>query len=186
MDSHNPYAPSRASLGARSGAPAVSSDVTVWRDGKTVVTLHDAALPPRCVKCNEPADLPTKVRTLYWVHPAVYLLFLAGFIILLIVYMVVRKKADVDPGLCVTHKKRRLGALAYGWIGFFGGLLLMFMGIAADSGAVAVLGVLAMISAIVVGMIWGRLIYVKKITKQEVTLGGFSPTYLDQLPEYPG
>jgi hypothetical protein len=185
MDSHNPYAPSKASLGSRSGKADVSSDVSVWRDGKTVVTLHDASLPPRCVKCNAPADHPTKERTLYWVHPAVYLLLLAGFLILLIVYLVVRKKADVNPGLCERHKKYRLGALAYGWLGFFGGLLLSFAGGAADSSAVMVLGLLMMISAIVVGMIWGRLIYVKKITKDEVRLGGFSSDYLDELPDYP-
>jgi hypothetical protein len=185
MASHNPYAPSKASLAARSGLPEVSSDVSVWRDGKTVVTLHDAALPARCVKCNEPADQPTKERTLYWVHPAVYLLFLVAPIILLIVYLIVRKKAEVNPGLCETHKKRRLGALAYGWLGFFGGFMLAIVGGSADSGAAVTLGLFLMVSSIVVGMIWGRLIHVKKITPDEVRLGGFSPEYLDELPDYP-
>ena len=138
--SHNPYAPSRASLGARSAVAEVSSEVSVWRDGKVVVTLPDASLPPRCVKCNAPADQPTKERTLYWVHPAVYLLIFGGGLILLIVYMVVRKKADVNPGLCDAHKKRRLGALAYGWLGFFGGFLLACIGGAADSGGSVLLG----------------------------------------------
>jgi len=186
MASHNPYAPSKASLGSRSGNADVSSSVSVWRDGKTVITLHDAALPARCVKCNEPADQPTKERTLYWVHPAVYLLIFAGGLILLIVYLVVRKKAEVNPGLCDPHKKRRLGALAYGWLGFFGGFFLAVGGGTADSPAVLVLGLLMMVSAIVVGMIWGRLIYVKKITKDEVKLAGFSSAYLDDLPDYPG
>jgi hypothetical protein len=186
MASHNPYAPSQASLGSRAGKTDVSSEVSVWRDGKTVVTLHDASLPSRCVKCNEPADQPTKERTLYWVHPAVYLLILAGGLILLIVYLVVRKKAEVNPGLCDAHKKRRLGALAYGWLGFFGGFFLAIAGGSSDSPGVLWLGLLMMISAIVVGMVWGRLIYVKKITKDEVKLGGFSAAYLDELPDYRG
>jgi len=151
-----------------------------------VVALHDASLPARCVKCNKPADQPIKERTLYWVHPAVYLLILAGFIILLIVYLVVRKKAEVNPGLCEEHKKRRIMGLAYGWLGFFGGLTLLIGGAAAGKGGVSILGLLIMISAIVIGMIWGRLIWVKKVTKDEVRLGGFSPEYLDRLPEYPG
>ena len=148
--------------------------------------LLDASLPARCVKCNKPADPPIKERTLYWVHPAVYLLILAGFIILLIVYLVVRKKAEVNPGLCEEHKKRRIMGLLYGWLGFFGGLTMMIAGAAAEKGGVAILGLLIMISAIVVGMIWGRLIYVKKVTKDEMRLGGFSSDYLDDLPDYPG
>ena len=184
MASHNPYAPSKASLAARAGKADVSSEVSVWRDGKTVVTLHDASLPPRCVKCNEPADQPTKERTLYWVHPAIYLLFFAGGLILLIVYLVVRKKAEVNPGLCDDHKKRRLGALAYGWLGFFVGFFIAIGGGSSDTPGVMVLGLLMMVSAIVVGMIWGRLIYVKKITRDEVKLGGFASAYLDELPDY--
>ena len=109
---HNPYAPSRASLSRQAATAEVSSDVSVWREGKVVVALPDAPLPARCVKCNAPADPPTKARTLYWMHPALYLLIFTGLLILLIVYLVVRKKADVNPGLCAAHKKRRLGALA--------------------------------------------------------------------------
>lgn len=182
---HNPYAPSRASLASRSGKAEVSSEVSVWRDGKTVVKLPDAALPARCVKCNAPADPPTRERSLYWVHPAVYLLILAGGLILLIVYVVVRKKADVNPGMCAAHRKRRLGALAYGWVGSLGGFLLACIGGAADSGGLVLLGLFLLISAIVVGMVWGRLVYAKKITPDEVRLGGFSPDYLDELPDYP-
>lgn len=184
--SRNPYVPSRASLASRTAKADVSSEVSVWRDGRTVVTLHDASLPDRCVKCNAPADPPTKERALYWVHPAVYLLIFAGGLILLIVYLVVRKKADVNPGLCDAHKKRRLGALAYGWLGFFGGFLLAILGGSGNSGGAVLLGLFLMVSAIVVGMIWGRLVHVKKITKDEVRLGGFSSDYLDDLPDYPG
>jgi hypothetical protein len=185
-NSHNPYAPSKASLGTRSGSADVSSDVSVWRDGKTVVTLHGASLPARCVKCNAPADQPTKERTVYWVHPAVYLLLLAGFLILLIVYLIVRKKAEVNPGLCEAHKKRRVFAIIYTWFAFLGGLFGMIAGASNGSGAVGIFSFLVFLSAIVVGMAWGRLIHVKKITPDEVRLGGFSTEYLAQLPEYRG
>ena len=111
MSEFNPYAPSKASLAGRTSAPAVDTEVKVWRDGKTVVTLLDASLPARCVKCNEPAEHPTKVRTLYYVHPAVYLTFFAGLLILLIVYLIVRKKADVDPGMCAGTSR----AVSWPW-----------------------------------------------------------------------
>ena len=183
--SRNPYAPSKASLTSNAGKAEVSSEISVWREGKTVIALQDAPLPPRCVKCNAPADPPSKVRTLYWVHPAVYLTVLAGGLILVIVYLAIRKKAEVDPGLCETHKKRRLFALTYGWLGFFGGFLIAILGGGAHSGGAALLGIFLMISAIVVGMAMGRLIYAKKIDKDEVKLGGFCADYLDDLPHYP-
>jgi hypothetical protein len=123
---------------------------------------------------------------LYWVHPALYLLFFAGALILIIVYMVVRKKADVDPGLCAEHKKRRLLGLTLGWLGSFGGFALLVGGIASDSGSLALAGLLMIIGAIVIGMAWGRLIWARKITKEEVRLGGFCADYLDDLPQYPG
>jgi uncharacterized membrane protein len=183
--SSNPYAPSKASMSVRSGNAEVSSEVSVWRDGKAVVTLHDASLPNRCVKCNAPADPPTKERTLYYVHPAVYLLFLTGFLILLIVYMIVRKKAEVNPGLCESHKKSRAMAIAGAWFACLGGLFFVFAGIGADSGGKIGFGLLLILASIVIGVVWGRMIHVKKITKDEVRLGGFSREYLDSLPDYP-
>jgi hypothetical protein len=185
MAERNPYAPSKASLALRATPSAVDSEVRVWRDGKTVVSLHDASLPQRCVKCNAPADPPTKVRAVYWVNPLLYLVFLISPLILIIIYYIVRKKADVDPGLCEAHKKRRGYGIAGAWLSFLGGLALMFAGIAADSPAAALLGVLLLVVALVLGMTFGRLIHVKKITKDEVRLGGFTDAYLDELPEYP-
>jgi hypothetical protein len=182
MESFNPYAPSRASLAGAS----TPTDGTgkVWRDGKTVVTLHDASLPGRCVKCNQPAELPTKVRTVYWVNPFTYLLLFAGFIILLIVYLVIRKKADIDPGLCAQHKQRRWIGLTVAWLGWIAGLVMLIGGSASDSVVVAIAGLLLIILAIVAGMAWGRFVYVKKITKDEVRLRGFCEDYLDELPAY--
>ena len=185
MNQRNPYAPSKASMSRRATAPDVSSEVRVWRDEKTVVMLQNASLPHRCVKCNEPSDQPTKVRSLYWIHPALYLLIFGGALILLIIYFVLRKRADVDAGLCERHKKRRLFALFYGWFGFFVGFL-MLVTVAFDNAIYGWLGLFLMISAIVVGMTMGRLVYAKKVTDVEARLGGFCKEYLDDLPEYPG
>jgi hypothetical protein len=186
MAGRNPYAPSKASLAVRATPSAVDSEVRVWREGKTVVSMHDASLPQRCVKCNAPAHQPTKVRAVYWVNPLLYLVLLVSPLILIIVYYVVRKKADVDPGLCEAHKKRRVYGIAGAWLSFLGGLALIGGGIASDSPGAALFGVLLLVVAIVLGMTFGRLIYVKKITKDEVRLGGFTAAYLDELPDHPG
>ena len=186
MTQHNPYAPSKASMAARTSAPVVDSETRVWRDGKIVVMRHDASLPHRCIKCNEPSDEPTKVRTVYWMNPFLYLLFLISALILIIVYFIVRKKAEIDPGLCARHKQRRTIALTFGWVAGLIGLFAIFAAIGSDSPTPALIGVLLLLAAIIVGMSMGRLVYAKKITKDEVRLGGFCKDYLTDLPEYPG
>jgi peptidoglycan/LPS O-acetylase OafA/YrhL len=185
MASRNPYAPSKASLATGAGSATIDTEVRVWRDGRHVVMLHDASLPARCVKCNQPADPPTKARTMYWVHPACYLLFFAGVLILLIVYLIIRKKAEVNPGLCESHKRRRLIGLTAGWLGFLLGLGCMTVGLSSGSTGVAAFGILLLLAAIVTSMIWGRLISVNRITNDEVRLGGCASAYLDELPDYP-
>jgi hypothetical protein len=186
MSQHNPYAPSKATMAGRTAAPAVDSEARVWRDGKIVVMRHDSSLPHRCIKCNEPSDEPTKVRAVYWMNPFLYLLFLISALILIIVYFIVRKKAEIDPGLCARHKNRRMIALTYGWVVSLIGLFSIFAAIGSDSPTPALIGGLLLLSAIIVGISMGRLVYAKKITSDEVRLGGFCKEYLDDLPEYPG
>jgi peptidoglycan/LPS O-acetylase OafA/YrhL len=188
MSGFNPYAPSKATMAGRTTKTAMDTEVRVWCDGgKTVVMLHGASLPHRCIKCNEPAQEPTKSRTLYWIHPALFLLlFVGGWLILLIVYYVVRKRAEVNPGLCERHKKRRTMALGIGWTLSIFGLFMIFAAIGGDTPGPALVGALLLLVAIIVGMSMGRLVYARKVTKDEIRLGGFGKEYLDSLPGYPG
>jgi len=184
METYNPYAPSKASLESRTSATDVSSEVRVWRDGKSVVALHDAHLPARCVKCNAPADQPTRVRTVYWHHPALYILFFLWLFVYIIVALIVRKKAEVDPGLCAHHKRRRWIVITLAWLSPVAGIALIIG--AEDYPGVVGFASLLILAAIIVGIVLGRVVYAKKITKDEVRLGGFCRAYLDDLPDYPG
>jgi hypothetical protein len=188
MTKHNPYAPSVASLKRGSAAPDVTGEVRVWRDGKDLIMLHDASLAARCVKCNEPAQDPTKVRTLYWHHPAIYLVILANLIVYVIVAMIVRKKADVDPGLCVRHKKKRTLAITFGWFGVLVGIGSVFAAAASEepSPGLLLLGVLLFFVSILVGGRMARIVYAKKIETQLVRLRGCGEEYLASHPEYLG
>jgi len=182
MASHNPYAPPKADLSSRSSAD-VSTAVDVWSAGKDVICLQGASLPARCVKCNAPAELPTRERTLYWVSPWVYLLIFAGLLPLLIVYLIVRKKAYVSPGLCASHKTKLVAGIVIGWsapiVGF---ILLFFSGVHV---AIGLTGLALIVAGIVFAFAWGRSIYAKRIDDDEVRLGGFCEAYLDELPRYP-
>src|SRR5215510_694907 len=118
MSERNPYAPSEASLAPTApSSPDPERPFSAWRDGRLMVMLPGTELPPRCVKCNKPADEPTKARTLTWYNPWLLLLILVGVLVWLIVIMIVRKHTVVSPGLCADHKKRRRNVIAAAWIG---------------------------------------------------------------------
>jgi hypothetical protein len=186
MDARNPYAPSQASL--RIGVPSRNADgqVTAWRDKRVMVMIRDAAIPHRCVKCNEPAEDETKTRTLYWHSPWLYLLLLVNILIFLIVALIVRKKASVSAGLCSEHKARRRNALMAAWIGLLAGLLLLYAGFSTSLGGWGALtGVFVMLTAIVAGSVMSRIVYAVRIDKDYVRLKGCGEPFLETLPEFP-
>jgi hypothetical protein len=95
MAGHNPYAPTQASL---KSADTPAGTGGLWRDDDRLIVAHGATFPQRCVKCNEPSEQPHKMRKVYWHHPAVYLLLLGYAILYIIVALIVRRTAEVNPG----------------------------------------------------------------------------------------
>jgi hypothetical protein len=187
MDERNPYAPSRASLRSGDAPPAGDqSGVTAWRNQNVLVMIPDTPLPPRCIKCNEPADEPTKVRKVYWHHPGVYALILINLIVYAIVAAIVRKKALVAPGLCAEHKKRRRLGLAIGWGGVLAGIGLMTWGVEdADHVAYVPIGSLVLLISIILSMFLSRVVVARKIDQSYVWLRGCGAQFLDSLPPLP-
>jgi hypothetical protein len=189
MDDRNPYAPSRASLAARPSQPGGDrSGVTAWRYQKLLVMISDTALPPRCVKCNEPADEPTKVRKVYWHHPGVYLVILVNIIIYAIVGAIVRKRALVAAGLCAAHKKRRRRGIIFAWGGFVTGVGLLTWGFGNEGGIgglSVIAGLLLLLASILTGINMTRIVYAQKIDKNCAWLKGCGPEFLDSLPPLP-
>jgi len=190
MDDRNPYAPSRASLVDRpSQVPNGSADgVTAWRNLKLVAMIPNTSLPPRCVKCNEPAEEPMKFRKVYWHHPAIYLLILINIIIYAIVGAIVRRRARVAAGLCAAHTKRRRVGIIVAWTSFIAGLGLMTFGFrdtTGHGGVFAAVGMLALLAAALAAIILTRVVYAQKIDKEFVWLKGCGAEFLDSLPPLP-
>jgi hypothetical protein len=190
MDDRNPYAPSRASLEAdNSTRPGHRLSESVWREGKVLIMVPDSTLPDRCVKCNQPADEPTKARKVYWHHPAVYLLVLINVLLYAIVGVIVRRRAVVAPGLCAEHKKRRRMAILLGWVGFITGIALLTWGFrdsTVGGGQFLVTGILLVLLSILASIILARIVYAQKIDRSYVRLKGCGPEFLDTLPRFPG
>lgn len=157
----------------------------VWQDRAKLVMSRDAELPPRCVKCNVPTHLRLK-RKLSWHHPALYLIILVALLIYLIVAMVVRKSATIEIGLCDEHlaKRRRnlwitIGLVVVGVLGFA-------LAIGFNDGSYLLVGFLALIAALIYGIVAVRVVAPARIDDQFVWLTGVNKQYLSELPQWPG
>ncbi|MBL8268746.1 hypothetical protein [Steroidobacter sp.] len=177
--SNNPYAPSQASL----NGGTVRDYSNVWRFEKIVILVPDSDLPDRCVKCNDPAEQPTKTRKVYWHHPGFYAVLLINVILYVIVALIARKTAEVNPGLCTRHKQKRNLGLAIGWGGLLVGIAVTVVA-AGDNPGVAMLGILGGITCILVGLFMSRVVYAKRIDDKYVQLKGCGAPFLDALPEF--
>jgi len=180
---HNPYAPSKASLGAMDIGAGHSGHLA-WREGKVLILQRDGDLPSRCVKCNDEADAPTKSRTLYWHHPGYYLLLLINVILYVIVALIARKRVKVSPGLCVAHKQRRARGVMIGWGGLIVGLLALFFSAANDMPGLTVVAILALLATVIAGLLMARVVYATRIDKKFVRIKGCGEEFLATLPEY--
>jgi hypothetical protein len=179
MQSRNPYAPSVASL-AGSARAATSM---MWRDGKDLVLRPGGDLPDVCVKCNEPSDAPTKARKLYWHHPGYYGLLVINVILYIIVAMIARKSARLSPGLCLVHKRKRMIAIAMGWLGFVIGMIVSVIAGGSGHPALALLAGLVMLGLMIASVVRSRIVHARRIDDRYIRLKGCGAEFLDSLPE---
>lgn len=176
--SENPFAPPSAPLEDR------STD-RVWRDGKVLVAPKDAALPPLCVKCGEPAS-QMKKRVFFWHHPALYLLVLCGLLLYLIVAIIARRRATLTVGLCPRHAGKWRNGMLLGWLGALAGIGVAVAGGANDSCGIMALGLLLFLGTIIAGMFMARVLQVEHIDRTYARLKGCGEGFLAGLPEFNG
>ncbi len=81
----------------------------VWREKEYLVMLKTAALPDRCVKCNETVGNDEKIKMQFlYLAPALRFMgiMLGGLGVLLLNYFFA-EKTNMLVGLCDTHKNTR-------------------------------------------------------------------------------
>jgi hypothetical protein len=201
----NPYAPPAAELDAPHEAGGV------WRDGKQVLMERNATLPGRCVACNSPA-LPKRVdRTLYWTPwqwrvaawstPPVLIalaftgvetagvLVLPAIVILAIVNAILRKRIQVEVGLCARHTRIRI---ALGWAGL-GCVALVpcvilgveFIGLGNLGAVIGSVSTLLILVGFAYSFTTSQRVAVSRLTTQHAWLKGTDRAFRDSLPERP-
>lgn len=174
-ESFNPFAPPKTSL-------EPSSPEGYWAEGKHLVMYPNATLPPRCIKCNEPAELPMKKRSFYWHHPAYYLLLLVNILVFAIVALAVRKQAKIAPGLCTKHRQRRFRNLALSWLAFISGIILMICAGAYDIGFLFLPGLILVPVGLIASIILSPLLTPVRIDATRFRFKGCGRAFLESLP----
>lgn len=172
----NYYAPPTADT-----AFTPTAGTLIYREGNAVVvSALGASLPPRCVRCNQPAS-NRLLRRLYWHHPALYLLLFVGLCFYLIPALIVRKKAVVEVGLCDQHHKRRMLGILLGWLGFLVSLAMVIATMEAYP-AVGLCSMFGMIVLPIVGLVMARVVTATRIDDRQAWLKTGRP-FLESIRE---
>ena len=116
-----------ASLASSAGIGIANSPI--YRKGKLLVMSKAAALPDRCVKCNEPAEGQRVRRNLTWHDPLLYLLVVPGLLFYIILAFNMRKEATIYIGLCKNCLRRHQWRTGIAWATLIGGGALAFGGV---------------------------------------------------------
>jgi len=172
----NYYAPPTTDVSVTPGP-----GTALHREGQMVVVpAQGASLPPRCVRCNQPA-LRRLVRRLYWHHPALYLLLFVGVCFYLIPALIVRKKAVVEVGLCDAHHQRRMLGLLLVWLGLIVGLSITIATIE-DYPLLGILGLLVMLVLPIAGLLMAQVVTATRIDDHQAWLKTGRP-FLESIRE---
>jgi hypothetical protein len=162
----------------------------LWRDGAQLVSTRDVDLGDACVKCGQPAQGYRLKKTLWWHHPALYLMIIfPGLLIYAIVALVVRKDAKLRIGLCPEHRSKRKQGILWAWLLSFAFIGAMVAGLVVMTDHhYEVLGLCLFLSsfallvaAIVVGN-RSRPLTAKKIDNIYAWFAGAKEPYLQLLP----
>lgn len=153
------------------------------RDGKTVVVDKSGRLPHLCVKCG---GTPEKVlkRNLTWYPRIAYAGLFAGVLPFAILAVVMQQKATVLVPLCSQHMRSRRRSILIAWgIALAGIGLIVAAFTLADQSWLSVVGILALVAALFVGMNAANPLRPKRIDRQRAYLKGACEQFLSQLPE---
>lgn len=163
------------------GQRVVASIKTVRVEGAYLVVRDGAILPNRCIKTNEPiADLPV-TKKLYWASSWIYLLLFANVLVMVVVYLAVRKKCAVTYYISSPARSAhriRVGVLL---ALFFVTVPIIIIGFANDQAAVGIAGLLVNLGSLIALCIFSNLLSVSKYVDGEFWIKGCGKEFLDSI-----
>jgi hypothetical protein len=124
-------------------------------------------------------------RVYYWHNPALYLVILAGVLVYLIVALIVRKSIRVRIPLCAHHAKRRSTGITIGLVLVVAGIADIFIlnRFDVDGGIIALVTFALILTGIIFLAVMASPIRPRFIDQFRGEFIGFSPAYLQNIPE---
>ena len=167
------------------GLPVKASKARIRvEDGKLIIQ-DGAVLPPRCIKTNQEFAPNTKTTKLTYITPWVYLLIFVNVLVLLVVYLIVRKRVEITYS--ISNEARQKIWLKTG-ITVTVGVAMTLLGFVVTvhpSKDVAIYGILLIICGIIVALVGAALSNTvslrKSVNKEEYILKGCCPEFIDQI-----
>ncbi|MCC4608123.1 hypothetical protein LL967_09600 [Xanthomonas campestris pv. zinniae] len=160
--------------------PPVDGDV--WREGDVLVCTPGATLPPRCVKCNAPADIPPRRYIFHWHHPVIYAALLLGVLPYLILAIALRKRSAHVLILCEQHERRRVRYVA---VAVASVLALLVCGLSLDGPSRWLIGAGVMAVMLLVARLGSRVLSPTRVGHTQARYLGACDAFLDDLPPPP-
>ncbi len=140
-------------------------------DGCLVVPIG-STLPDICVYTGqEGGNIPIQ-KTFVWARSWIYLLILLNILILLIVYMIVRKKGRVTFFVSPQASSSRMQWLAINWAIFLTGLVALGVAIAYEAPVLGIACPVLVITSLVIYYLKVRGIYPAWIDETRIALKG--------------
>lgn len=194
----NPYAAPNVAMG-----PPPVRDISeldeyqIWSYGNKLIMRRGVELPDVCVQTGVPEPGIRKRRKISWSPPWVPLLIFAGLLPLVIVSLIMTKRATVRFSVCEQQHQRRRNAVMVGWIIGLAGIGLTVLAIylantqqnvLGDNTQWFVLGLLGFIVALA-GLVYGTHMGLPfkpaKITSDYVMLRGLGSNFVSRFPAWP-
>jgi len=159
----------------------------VWQSSGSTIAIRDGAvLPPRCIKCNAPADGGQVQRKFIWNNPALLVLIFLAVIVYVIVAMCTRKTARVTFSVCKRHADRRRMGVIGGWLLVAAGIVAVALAVSNRSLDMVWVALGLMLAGAVWGVAAGYQLTPAKIENGVLELKGAGRAFRESLPVTPG
>jgi len=152
-------------------------------DGDLIMCGTPVALPAICVISGETEDLVPVTKTVTWVPKWIYITLLVGLLILLIVYLILRKQCKVSYYMSRRLRNRKRWMVFFGFLCFVGAFISLIAGGNSDLPEVFIpLGLVAFVGSLVLFILGQPPLGVARQEKGTTFwLKGFKPAFFDQL-----
>lgn len=180
MSNDNPYAVSETLSG---GAPFIATDSRFYVEGDQITFFNHTDLPEICVVTGDQEDLVRVRKTLIWVPSWIYLLLLINLLVLLIVYLIVRKKCTVSYAMSRSARNAGRMRTLTGVLTMIGGGIAGVLIVSGNRPEIGlVIGIVAFLVGLVLLYAGGLPISIAKHKDgRQFWLKGFKPAFFDSL-----